>query len=195
MKWGTYKTLFIKEEHGKLMIAQIYVDDIMSGGMPNQMVQHFFKQMQSEFEMSHVGELTYFLGLQVKQMDDTIFISQRKYVDNIVKKFGIESVSHKRTPEATHLKLTKDEKGVDMDQSLYKSMIDTLLYLTASRPDITFVVGVCARYHVEPKISHINKVKRILKYINGKEVTSEEDANEDDNGASVDEETTNRDKN
>ncbi|PNX60338.1 putative gag-pol polyprotein, partial [Trifolium pratense] len=84
--------------------------------MSSKMVQHFVQQMQSEFEMSLVGELTYFLGLQVKQMEDTIFISQSKYARNIVKKFGMEGAAHKRTPAATHLKLTKDEKGVDVDQ-------------------------------------------------------------------------------
>lgn len=88
-------------------------------------------------------------------MDDTIFISQSKYAKNIVKKFGMENASHKRTLEPTHLKLTKDEKGTNVDQSLYKSMIGSLLYLMTSRPDITFVVGVCSRYQSEPKMSHI----------------------------------------
>jgi hypothetical protein len=123
--------------------------------------------MQSKFEMSLVGELTFFLGLQVKQMSDTIFISQSKYAMNIVKKFGMDSYPHKRTPAATHLKLTKDEKGVDVDQSLYRSMIESLLYLTASMSDITFDVGVCVRYQAEPKVSHLTQVKRILKYVNG----------------------------
>ncbi len=166
-KGETDKTLFVKEEKGKLMIAQIYVDDIVFGGMSDTMVQHFVHQMQSEFEMSLVGELTYFLGLQVKQMEDTIFISQSKYAKNIVKKFGMENASHKRTPAATHLKLTKDEKGVDVDQSQYRSMIGSLLYLTASRPDIAFAVGVCARYQAAPKMSHLTQVKRILKYVSG----------------------------
>ena len=67
--------MFVKEEDGKLMISQLYVDDIVFGGMSNQMVQHFVKQMQSEFEMSLGCELTYFLGLQVKQMEDSIFLS------------------------------------------------------------------------------------------------------------------------
>jgi len=133
----------------------------------NQMVQHFVHQIQSEFEMRLVGVLTYFLGLQVKQMEDTIFISQSKYAKNIVKNFGLDNASHKRTPAATHLNLSKDENGVVVDQSLYRSMIGSLLYLTASRPDITFVVGVCARYQAEPKMSHLTQVKRILKYING----------------------------
>ncbi|WJX69187.1 hypothetical protein P8452_53469 [Trifolium repens] len=145
-KGGSDKTLFVKEERGKFIIVQIYVDDIVFGGMSNTMVQHFVQQMQSEFEMSLVGELTYFLGLQIKQMEDTIFISQSKYARNIVKKFGMENATHKRTPAPTHLKLTKDEKGISVDQSLYRSMIGSLLYLTASRPDITYAVGVCARY-------------------------------------------------
>ena len=166
-KGGIDKTMFIKNNNGKLMVAQIYVDDIVFGGMSSTMVEHFVKQMQSAFEMSLVSELTYFLGLQVKQMEDTIFISQSKYAKNIIKKFGLESASHKRTPAATHIRLSKDEKGVDVDQSLYRSMIGSLLYLTASRPDITFAVGVCARYQSEPKSSHLTQVKRILKYING----------------------------
>src|SRR6266487_2777074 len=112
--------------------------------------------------MSLVGELTFFLGLQVKQMDETIFISQSKYAKNIVKKFGMDTATHKRTPAPTHLKLTKDEKGVSVDQSLYRSMIGSLLYLTASRPDISFAVGVCARYQADPKMSEKNP-----KFVNG----------------------------
>jgi len=115
--------------------------------------------------MSLVGVLTYFLGLLVKQMEDTIFISQSKYAKNIVKKIGMENASQQRTPATTYLKLTKDEKGIVVVQSLYKSMIGSLLYLTASRLDITFVVGVCAKYQAEPKMSHLTQVKRILKYI------------------------------
>jgi hypothetical protein len=166
-KKGSNKTLFVKKHGGDLMIAQIYVDDIVFEGMSNQMVQHFVQQKQSEFEMSLVGELSYFLGLQVKQMEDSIFISQSKYAKNIVKKFGMESVAHKRTPAPTLLKLIRDEQGVSIDQSQYGSMIESLLYLTASRPDITFAVGVCARYHADPKKSHLTQVKRILKYVNG----------------------------
>ncbi|XP_057444286.1 uncharacterized protein LOC130736472 [Lotus japonicus] len=166
-KSGIDKTLFVKKNGSELMIAQIYVDDIVFGGMSNQMVEQFVEQMKSEFEMSLVGELTYFLGLQVKQMEDTLFITQSKYAKGIVKKFGLENAGHKRTPAATHIKLTKDEKGTDVDPSLYRSMIGSLLYLTASRPDITFAVGVCARYQAEPKTSHLIQVKRIIKYISG----------------------------
>lgn len=97
------------------MIAQIYVDDIVSGGMSDTMVQHFIQQMHLEFEMSLVGEFTYFLGLQDKEMDDNIFVTQSKYAKNIVKKFGLHNAIHKRTPITTHLKLSKDENEVDVD--------------------------------------------------------------------------------
>ncbi|XP_058732873.1 uncharacterized mitochondrial protein AtMg00810-like [Vicia villosa] len=149
------------------MISQIYVDDIVFDGMSYMMVKHFVNQMQTKFEMSMVEELTYFLGLQVKQMEDSIFLSQSKYAKNIVNKFGMDNASHKRTPTPTHLKLSKDEGGTSVDQSLYRGMIGSLLYLTASRPDIAFTIGVCARYQAKPKLSHINQVKRILKYVNG----------------------------
>ncbi|GAA0141045.1 transmembrane signal receptor [Lithospermum erythrorhizon] len=123
--------------------------------------------MEAEFEMSMVGELKYFLGFQINQMEDSIFISQANYAKNMMKKFGLESSKTKRTPFATHLKVTKDEDGKAVDVSLYRSMIGSLLYLTASRPDIAHSVGVCARYQENPKESHLNLVKRILKYVQG----------------------------
>ncbi|XP_058745843.1 uncharacterized mitochondrial protein AtMg00810-like [Vicia villosa] len=149
------------------MIAQIYVDDIVFGGMSDTIVKHFVSQIQTEFEMSMVGELTYFLGLQIKQMEDFTFLTQSKYAKNIVNKFGMDNASHKRTPAPTHQNLSKDEGGISVDQSLYRSMIGSLIYLTASRPDIAFAVGVCARYQAGTKVSHLNQVKRILKYVNG----------------------------
>ena len=95
-------------------------------------------------------------------MDDGIFISQSKYAKNIVKKLGLEKSSHKRTLAATHVKLTKDELGEFVDQSRYRSIIVSLLYLTASRPDITYSIGVCARYQANPKASHLSQAKRMV---------------------------------
>lgn len=115
--------------------------------------------------MSLVGELTYFLGFQVKQMKEGIFISLNKYAKNIVKKFGVESARHKRTPIANHIKMTKDDQGVDVDQSYLN--IGRLIYLTSSYLNITFSVGVCAPYKANPKFSYLTHVKRIIKYING----------------------------
>ena len=92
--------------------------------------------MKNEFEMSMVGELNYFLGLQVKQSNEGIFISQSKYARNLVKKFGLDTSKHMKTPMGINEKLTKDENGVPVDPTLYRIMIGSLLYLIASRPDI-----------------------------------------------------------
>ncbi|CAM8986821.1 unnamed protein product [Rhodiola kirilowii] len=117
--------------------------------------------------MSMVGEMTYFLRLQVKQKVDDIFISQSKYARNLLKKFDLEKASHKRTPTATHIKITKDEARKSVNQTPYRSMIVSLLYLTTSRPYIAYIVGVCARYQANPKEIHLLQVKRIIKYICG----------------------------
>jgi len=103
----------------------------------------------------------------MKHMEDTIFIYQSKYANSIVKKFGLENASHKRTSAATHVKLTKYDNGVDIDKSLYMSMSDCLLYLTSSRHDIPFDVGLCARCQAKPKANNLTQVERIMKHING----------------------------
>ena len=102
--------------------------------------------MQAEFEMSMIRELTHFLGLQIRQQDSGIFLSQSKYAKNLVKNFGLESASSVRTPMGPNVKLTVDLLGKSVDHSLYRSMIGSLFYLTASRPDISYNVGVCVRY-------------------------------------------------
>ena len=121
--------------------------------------------MQAEFEMSMIGELTHFLRLQIRQQDSGIFLSQSKNAKNLVKKFGLESASSVRTPMSPNVKLTVDLLGKSVDPSLYRSMIGSLLYLTASRPDISYSVGVCARYQANPKESHMTALKRIIKYV------------------------------
>ncbi|GJT34138.1 hypothetical protein Tco_0924557 [Tanacetum coccineum] len=109
--------------------------------------------------MSSMGELTFFLGLQVKQKDDGIFISQDKYVADILKKFDFATVKTASTPIETNKALLKDEEAEDVDVHLYRSMIGSLMYLTASRPDIMFAVCACARFQVTPKVSHLHVVK------------------------------------
>ena len=118
--------------------------------------------MKKEYEISMVGELNYFLGLQVKQRKDKIFISQDKYAKNLVKRFGLDSKKHASTPMSSSIKMSSDLVGVEVDPTLYKSIIGSLLYLIASRPDITFSVGVCARFQAAPKESHMMTAKRII---------------------------------
>ncbi|GJU51187.1 putative ribonuclease H-like domain-containing protein [Tanacetum coccineum] len=118
-------------------------------------------------EFYGLGELTFFLGLQVKQKEDGIFISQDKYVTEILKKFGFTDVKTASTPMETQKPLLKDEDGEEVDVHLYRSMIGSLMYLTSSRPDIMFAVCACARYQVNPKVSHLHAVKRIFRYLKG----------------------------
>jgi len=113
-----------------------------------------------------IGELNYFLGLQVKQTAEGIFISQSKYAKDLVKQFGLDGKSRARNPMSTSVKISSDLAGKSVDPSLYKSMIGSLMYLTASRPDIVFSVGVCARFQANPKESHLTAVKRIIRYVN-----------------------------
>ncbi|GKA43208.1 putative ribonuclease H-like domain-containing protein [Tanacetum coccineum] len=143
-KRGTIdNTLFIKRDKKDIMLVQV-------------------------FQMSSMGELTFFLGLQVKQNKEGIFISQDKYVAEILKKFDLVSVKTAITPMETKVALTKDEEAVDVDVHLYRSMICSLMYLTASRPDIMFAICACSRFQVTPKTLHLNAVKRIFKYLKGK---------------------------
>ncbi|GJV89466.1 putative ribonuclease H-like domain-containing protein [Tanacetum coccineum] len=127
----------------------------------------FEKLMHEKFQMSSMGELTFFLGLQVKQKKDGIFISQDKYVDEILKKFGFTEVKTASTPIETQKPLLKDENGEEVDVHMYRLMIDSLMYITSSRPDIMFVVCACARYQVNPKVLHLHAVKRIFRYLKG----------------------------
>ncbi|GJZ77447.1 putative ribonuclease H-like domain-containing protein [Tanacetum coccineum] len=123
--------------------------------------------MHKKFQMSSMGDLTFFLGLQVTQKDDGIFISQDKYMDEILKKFGFSTVKTASTPMETSKPLLKDAEAEDVDVHLYRSMIGSLMYLTSSRPDIMFVVCACARFQVTPKVSHLHAVKRIFRYLKG----------------------------
>ncbi|GJV75444.1 putative ribonuclease H-like domain-containing protein, partial [Tanacetum coccineum] len=115
-----------------------------------------------------MGELTFFLGLQVQQKEDGIFISQDKYVAEILKKFNYSDVKSASTPVDLEKPLVKDGDADDVDVHLYRSMIGSLMYLTASRPDIMFAVCACARFQVTPKTLHLLAVKRIFRYLKGK---------------------------
>ncbi|GJS22066.1 putative ribonuclease H-like domain-containing protein [Tanacetum coccineum] len=159
------KTLFIKRYKGDILLVQVYVDDIIFGSTKMELCIAFEKLMHEKFQMSSMGELTFFLGLQVKQKKDGIFISQDKYVAEILKKFGFTEVKTASTPMETQKPLLKDEDGEEVDVHMYRSMIGSLMYLTSSRPDIMFAVCVCARYQVNPKVSHLHVVKRIFKYL------------------------------
>jgi hypothetical protein len=129
------------------------------------LVQWFSSAMESEFEMSMIGELSVFLGLQITQRSEGMFISQEKYLREMLKRFQMEDSKPMGTPMVTRCKLSKDDDLPDVDQSSYRSIIGSLLYITTSRPDIMHVVGMVVRYQSAPKQSHLLAIKRIFKYL------------------------------
>jgi hypothetical protein len=148
-----------------IFICQIYVDDIIFASTNEDFCKEFGEMMSREFEMSMIGELSFFLGLQIKQLKEGTFICQSNYVRDILKKFGMEDAKPIKTPMATNGHLDLDEGGKLVDLKLYWSMVGSLLYLTASRPDIMFSVCMCARFQAAPKECRLTAVKRIMRYL------------------------------
>nr|GEU85440.1 putative ribonuclease H-like domain-containing protein [Tanacetum cinerariifolium] len=161
------KTLFIKKIKDDILLVQVYVDDIIFGSTKRSLSTELEQLMHKRFQMSFMGELTFFLGLQVEQRKEGIFLSQDKYVSDILKKFGFSSVKSASTPMERHKPLSKDATGTDVDVHLYGSMIGSLMYLTSFRPDIMFFVCACSRFQVQPKVSHMHAVKIIFRYLKG----------------------------
>jgi len=161
------KTLFSKKSNAEVILVQIYVDDIIFGATQDSLCEEFVAAMKGEFEMSMMGELTFFLGLQVKQTKDGIFLCQSKYCKEILNKFEMESCKEASTLMPSSCYMDADATGKNVDRTKYRGLIGSLLYLTASRPDIMFAVCLCARYQPNPKESHFKAAKRILKYLKG----------------------------
>nr|GEV53443.1 putative ribonuclease H-like domain-containing protein [Tanacetum cinerariifolium] len=162
------QTLFIKRQKYDILFVQIYVDDIIFGSTNKDLCKAFEKLIKDMLQMSSIGELIFFLGLQVKQKKDGIFISHDKYVAEILRKFGLTDGKSASTPIDTEKPLLKDPNGEDVDVHTYRSMIGSLMYLNSSRPDIMFAVCACARFQVTPKVSKLHAVKRIFRYLKGK---------------------------
>jgi hypothetical protein len=162
-----HSNLYIKSEGDNLLVVLVYVDDIIFCCTNESYVQWFDKSMQTEFEMSMIGELSYFISLQVNQSSAGIFISQEKYSKEMLKKFQMEDSSLASTPMVVGCKLSKDDISPNVDPRTYRSMIGSLLYITASRPDIMQAVRMVGRYQPAPKQIHLVAVTRIFKYLKG----------------------------
>jgi hypothetical protein len=158
------KTLFLLKQGNDTLLVQIYVDDIIFGGSSHALVAKFSETMSKEFEMSMMGELTFFLGLQIKQTHEGTFVHQGKYTKDLLRKFDMGEAKPLSTPMSTTTALDEDQEGEAVDQKEYQSMIGSLLYLTATRPDIQFAVCLCARFQSSPRTSHRQAVKRYLRF-------------------------------
>ncbi|GKA63053.1 putative ribonuclease H-like domain-containing protein [Tanacetum coccineum] len=153
---------------GDILLVHVYIYDIIFGFTNKELCTAFKKLMKDKFQMSSMGELTFFLGLQVTQKEDGIFISQDKYVAKILKKFNYTDVKSTSTPIDLEKPLVKDGDVDDVDVHLYRSMIGSLMYLTTSRLDIMFAVCACAIFQVVPKTFHLLAIKRYFRYLKGK---------------------------
>ena len=131
------------------------------------MVDDFSKIMTSKFQMSMNKEINFFLGLQVKQVHQGIFIHQEKYTSELLKKYSMDNCSSVKVPMAFGYKISANPTGESVDQKTYQGMIRSLVYLTASRPEIVFSTSLCARYQADPKVSHQTAVKQIFRYLKG----------------------------
>jgi hypothetical protein len=160
-------TLFTKEVNKHSILVQIYVDDIIFGSTDENLCREFESIMKSQFEMSMMGELSFFLGLEVQQKEDGILIHQAKYTRDILAKYNLSDCKPSNTPFAAQTTLVPDLEGPSVNPHTYRSMIGSLMYLTASRPDIMWAVGCCARFQSNPKQSHETAVKRIFRYLKG----------------------------
>jgi hypothetical protein len=140
------KTLFALNHNTDFLLVQIYVDNIIFGGTSHTLVSRFQEMMESEFQIFMMGELTFFLGIQVKQTKQNTFVHQAKYTKDLIKKFNMAELKHVSTPMSTTTLFGPDEDSEVVDQREYMSMIGSLMYLIATRPDIQFVVGLCVRF-------------------------------------------------
>ncbi|GKC05753.1 retrovirus-related pol polyprotein from transposon TNT 1-94 [Tanacetum coccineum] len=160
-------TLFIRREGNELLLVQIYVDDIIFSASTPELCDLFAKIMCSKFKMSMMGKISFFLGLQISQSPRGIFINQSKYALESLKKYGFDSCDLVDTPMVEKSKLDEDKERKAVNLSHYHRMIGTLLYLTATRPDLQFAICMYARYQAQPTKKHLHAVKRIFRYLRG----------------------------
>ncbi|KAI5316235.1 hypothetical protein L3X38_045411 [Prunus dulcis] len=161
-------TLFIKTaERGKILIVCLYVDDLIYTGNDATMFEQFKKSMMVEFDMTDLGKMRYFLGIEVIQGSDGIFISQGKYAQEVLERFKMAQCNSVLNPVVPGFKLTKDEGGVEVDSTVYKQMVGSLMYLTSTRPDLMFIISLISRCMERPTEAHLLAAKRAFRYVKG----------------------------
>lgn len=160
-------TLYVKGDEINFVVISLYVDDLLVTGSNVKLVEEFKRDMQSSFEMTDLGEMAYFLGMEIKQRRDEIFICQKKYSKEILKKFRMEDCKSMATPMCQKEKLSKLDEADKVDEGLYRSLVGCLMYLTATRPDILHAVSLLSRFTNCATETHLRAAKRVLRYIRG----------------------------
>ena len=160
-------TLYIKSQGQYTLLLSLYVDDLIYMGNNTKMMMEFKEDMMKTFEMTDLGLMSYFLGIEVSQRNEGIFISQKKYTEGLLKKFKMYGCKPVATPLITNEKLQKNDGAPEADASKYRSLIGSLLYLTATRPDIMYATSLLSRFMQSPSQIHFGAGKRILRYLQG----------------------------
>lgn len=160
-------TLFLKKEGKEILIVSLYVDDLIYTGTSASLLEKFKSSMMEEFSMSDLGKMRFFLGVEVNQDEDGIFINQQKYAKEVLKRFGMEDCNAVRNPIVPGTKLSKEGAGAEVNPTVFKQLVGSLRYLTVTRPDIIFSVNLVSRFMERPTEQHLLAAKRILRYIQG----------------------------
>jgi hypothetical protein len=161
-------TLFMKtEDGGKILIVSLYVDDLIFTGNNEDMFERFKESMKKEFAMSDLGQMKYFLGVEVIQDHHGIFINQKKYAYEVLERFGMLNSNSVKNPIVPGSRLSKNEGGAAVDITIFKQMIGNLMYLTATRSDLMYSICLISRYMERPTEIHLQAAKRILRYLKG----------------------------
>ena len=161
-------TLFVRRmDGGKMLIVCLYVDDLISTGNDASMFRNFKHSMMTEFDMTDLGRMSYFLGLEVLQRSEGIYVSQRKYAQEVLERFNMNQCNAVHNPIVPGFKLMKDEGGVEIDSTLYKQIVGSLMYLTATRPNMMYVISLISRFMERPIEQHLQAAKRVLRYLKG----------------------------
>ena len=167
-KSSSEATLYTKTRgENDILIVSIYVDDIVYTGSNQGMLNEFKKDMKEKYEMTDLGLLHHFLGMGVIQTDSSIFIHQRKYASSLLNKFGLTDCKPVSTPLVATEKLIKDDGSGAVDEENYRKLVGSLLYLTATRPDVMYAASLLARYMHGPSNKHYGTAKRVLRYVKG----------------------------
>jgi hypothetical protein len=159
--------VYTKKVGSHLIILVLYVDDLILTGSDPKLLNHVKTNLKKKFEMIDLGFLHYFLGLQVLQTNEGIFLSQSKYACDLLRRFHMDDCKPTPSPFQSGVKLTSTCTSPEVDATLYRQLVGSLLYLTHTHPDLSFVVGLVSQYMKTPHESHWKAAKRILHYVRG----------------------------
>ncbi|XP_068340328.1 uncharacterized mitochondrial protein AtMg00810-like [Pyrus communis] len=161
-------TLYIKsDEEGGILIVSIYVDDIVFTGSSKTLLSEFKIEMMQKYKMSDLGLLHHFLGMGILQTENSVFIHQSKYAKSLLVKFGLEDCKPVSIPLPTSEKLKKVDGSELADESIYRKIVGSLLYLTATRPDLMYAASLLSRFMNSPTKKHFGVARRVLRYVQG----------------------------